>query len=187
MKTTRNLVMLALSFSLTQFLATLHADDLPEPPHRASLPEASTQSSGTEFERDVRQQGYIFGGAGSMSNVGSALYELGGGYDWIFYRGLGLGAEASLLGDQSTGIVTGGVQMSYHFLPDSPGIEPFVVGGMSFGGAPEYGLSGYTWANAGGGFNYWFHNGMALRVEVRGRLDVEYDDDMVLLRVGLTF
>jgi hypothetical protein len=165
----------------TAVLAAVPAEDPPDESTQA------VEVGDSEFERDIRSQGYVFGGAGSMSNVGSALWEFGGGYDWIFYRGLGVGFDISLLGDQFGGIGTAGFQASYHFLPESPGIEPFALGGMSFGGAPEYGLEGYTWATAGGGFNYWFNNGVALRVEVRGRLDVEYDDHMVVLRVGLTF
>jgi hypothetical protein len=122
-----------------------------------------------------------------MSQVGSTLYELGGGYDWLVHGGIGIGGEVSVLGDSSSGVGTGGFNVSYHFLPSSPGFEPFVVGGMSFGSGAEYGLDGYTWATAGAGFNYWFDNGMALRLEAKGRFDVQDDSHAAFLRVGLTF
>ncbi len=118
-----------------------------------------------------------------MSNVGSAIFEFGGGFDWIFYKGLGVGFEISALGNSTGGVGTAGLNLSYHFLPDGPGPEPFVVGGMSFGSPPESGLDGCTWAAAGGGINYWFGNGMAFRAEVRGRYDLEYDDHMIGIRV----
>lgn len=175
-------VVVALSLFTPQLLPMALADDLGE-----AQAESSPQAVDSEFEKDLRLQGYFFGGPAFMSNVGSSLYEFGGGFDWLVYEGLGVGFEASLLGDASTGIGTGGLRLSYHFLPESPGIEPFVTGGMSFGSAAEYGLAGYTWATAGGGFNYWFHNGMALRVEVLGRHDVQYEDHTVGLRVGMTF
>ena len=197
----RNMLALAFSFFLLQVLRVTHvvADEPSALPDRleairadSARPDEQADSEAddgalSEFERDLRFQGYFFGGPAWMSNVGTNVFEVGGGFDYLFYGGLGVGIEGSLLADQFSGIATLGVNGSYHFLPDSPGIEPFVVGGMSFGGAAEYGLDGYTWATAGGGFNYWFANGMALRVEARGRFDVVDDAHAVSLRVGLTF
>jgi hypothetical protein len=175
-------------FALTFFLVFL-------PPARAAGTEETAGETAakvltlqsSEFERDLRSQGFVFGGGGSMSDVGSAIFELGGGFDWIFYEGLGVGFEISVLGDSTGGLGTAGLNLSYHFLPDGPGLEPFVVVGMSFGSPVESGLDGYTWATGGGGINYWFGNGMALRLEVRGRYDLDYDSHMVGIRVGLTF
>ena len=146
----------------------------------------------SEFEEDLRFQSYFFGGPAWFNNVGT-LFVLGGGFDWLVYEGFGIGFEGSVLGDSFSSfqegsdfsIGTAGINVSYHFLPDSPGIEPFVVGGISGGISAQY--DPYTWASVGGGFNYWFDNGMGLRVEVRGRFDVENDDQVVGLRIGLTF
>ena len=149
-----------------------------------AAPSASAQSS---FDRDVRGQAFLFASPVAMSQVGSAIFEFGGGYDWLVYEGLGVGGEVSVMGDGYSAIGTAGVNVSYHFVPSGPGLEPFVVGGLSFGSGPEAGLSGYTWATAGGGLNYWFDNGMAIRVEVRGRFDVQYDSHAVGVRVGVTF
>lgn len=86
-----------------------------------------------------------------------------------------------------SGVATTGFNLSYQFLPESPGIEPFVVGGVSFGSPAEFGLDGYTWPPRAPASIYWFSNGMALRVEACGRFEVEYDDHVVSIRVGLTF
>jgi hypothetical protein len=40
--------------------------------------------------------------------------------------------------------------------------------------------------NVGGGLNYWFGNGMALRLEVRDRFDAE-GVHLLGVRVGITF
>ena len=119
----------------------------------APLARAAQDASPSEFEQDLRLQGYFFGGPAWMNNVGSSLVEFGGGFDFLVNAGLGLGGEGSILSDGSSAIAAGGFNVSYHFLPESPGIEPFVVGGMSFGGGAEFGLSGYTWVTAGGGIN----------------------------------
>lgn len=41
--------------------------------------------------------------------------------------------------------------------------------------------------NVGGGVNIWSGRGAALRIQVRGRYDTEYDEDTVALQLGVTF
>jgi hypothetical protein len=115
------------------------------------------------------------------------MFEFGGGIDWLVYKGLGLGFDLSVLGDQYSAIGSGSFNVSYHFIPSNPRFVPFVLVGIGRGSAPEYGLDGWTWINAGGGLNYWLGNGMALRVEARGRFDPDYGDHVVGLRLGVTF
>lgn len=160
-----------------------------EPPENDSpaAVESQSESRSSDFAEDLRVQGFVFGGGTSMSNVGDALVEIGGGVDYVFGSGIGIGAELSALGNGGGGTGTFGLNLSYHLLPDAPGVEPFVNGGVSFGSPPESGLDGYKWASAGGGINYWFGNGMALRIEVKGRYDLDQSDHTVGIRIGLTF
>jgi hypothetical protein len=136
---------------------------------------------------DLRFQPYIYAGPAKFTSYGGSAFEFGGGMDWLVHGGLGLGFDASILGDGASAVASGSLNVSYHFIPQSPGLVPFVVAGIGGAGAPEYGLDGWTWVNFGGGVNYWLGNGMAFRVEVRGRFEPEYGDNVVGLRMGVTF
>jgi hypothetical protein len=112
--------------------------------------------------------------------------EFGGGMQWLVYRGLGLGFDASLMAfaecfDCRIGL--GSIDASYHFVPSSGRLVPFVVGGI--GGAFSDGGGAGLW-NFGGGVNYWLDNGMALRFEVRDRFDGS-GVHALGVRVGITF
>jgi hypothetical protein len=136
---------------------------------------------------ELRFQPYVFAGPASFISYGGNVFEFGGGMDWLVYKGLGLGFSMSVVGDGYSAVGSGSLDVSYHFIRRTPGLVPFVVAGIGGAGAPEYGLEGWTWVNLGGGVNYWLGNGMAVRVEARGRFDPEYGDHVVGLRVGLTF
>ena len=76
---------------------------------------------------------------------------------------------------------------SYHFVPSSGRLVPYVLGGV---GGMVYGGVGLV--SVGGGINYWFENGMALRLEVRDRFEMRdrFDGEGVHnlgVRVGITF
>ncbi len=140
-----------------------------------------------DMERDLRLQPYAYAGPASFISYGGSAFEFGGGMDWLVLNGLGLGFDASILGDGYSAVACGSLNVSYHFIPRSPGLVPFVVAGIGGAGAAEYGLDGWTWVNLGGGMNYWLGNGMAIRVEARGRFDAVDGDHVVGLRLGVTF
>jgi hypothetical protein len=137
---------------------------------------------------DLRQQGYVFAAPGAFVYEGAATtLELGGGMEWLVYRGLGLGFDASLLGFPECfscfSMALGSIDASYHFVPSRGRLVPFVLGGVGGVVAEE---GGAVLGSVGGGINSWFENGMALRIEVRDRF---HTDGVHLLgvRVGITF
>jgi hypothetical protein len=139
-----------------------------------------------QADDDLRQQGYVFAAPGTFVSVGVTTIEFGGGMQWLVYRGLGLGFDASLMGFAECFqcmVALGSLDASYHFVPSSRRLVPFVVGGV--GGAKHKGGAA-TLYNFGGGVNYWFANGMALRFEVRDRFDGE-GVHALGVRVGITF
>ena len=137
---------------------------------------------------DLRSQPYLYGSVGGFTSGagGGVTYGFGGGADWLVYGGLGLGVDATIFGSNAYGFFVGSFDVSYHIIPSSSRIVPFVVGGIGFGG--ESGSeSSVAIANFGGGVNLWTGNGMALRIEVRAHVPVEGGDTHVGARVGLTF
>ncbi len=74
--------------------------------------------------------------------------------------------------------------VSYHFIPESRRVVPFVMVGVGAMGV-EGGSS--PTLNVGGGVNIWSKAGMAFRILVRGRYDTEYDEHTVALQLGVTF
>ena len=144
--------------------------------------------SRAQVAEDLRQQGYVFGAPGAFVYEGAAAtLELGGGMQWLVYRGLGLGFDASLMGFTECfscfPMALGSLDASYHFVPASGRLVPFVLGGIG-GVAVEEG--GATLVSVGGGVNYWFENGMALRIEARDRFESEGLHNPGV-RVGITF
>jgi hypothetical protein len=136
---------------------------------------------------DLRQQGYVFAAPGAFLYEGAATtFEFGGGMQWLVAGGLGLGFDASLLGFTECfdcSMAFGSIDASYHFVPSSGRVVPFVLGGL--GGVAVDGGKAML-VNVGGGLNYWFGNGMALRLEVRDRFDAE-GVHLLGVRVGITF
>jgi hypothetical protein len=144
--------------------------------------------SRAQVEEDLRRQGYVFAAPGAFVYEGAATtFELGGGMEWLVHRGLSFGFDASLMGFREcfscVSMALGSVDAAYHFIPSGGRLVPFVLGGIGGiaidGGAAVLG-------NVGGGFNYWFENGMALRVEVRDRFHTD-GVHLVGVRVGVTF
>ncbi len=143
--------------------------------------------SGAQVDEDLRQQGYVFAAPGAFLYEGGApTLEFGGGMQWLVYRGLGLGFDASLMAFTECFdcmMALGSIDASYHFVPSSGRFVPFVLGGIG-GVAIDGGKAALV--NVGGGFNYWFENGMALRFEVRDRFEGS-GVHALGVRVGLTF
>ncbi|MGH9391681.1 MAG: hypothetical protein ACRD1Z_18935 [Vicinamibacteria bacterium] len=148
-----------------------------------SVPALST----AQIDEDLRQQGYLFAAPGAFVAEGiAATLEVGGGMQWLVYRGLGLGFDASVMGFAeclSCWLALGSLDASYHFVPSSGRLVPFVLGGV---GGAVFGDGGAGLASAGGGINYWFENGMALRLEVRDRFDGDGVHNLGV-RFGITF
>ena len=133
---------------------------------------------------DLKQQGYLYGGPLGRITYGGALLEFGGGFDYLVYKGLGIGASLGIAGGQAGAAVFPSLDVSYHFIPKSRRIVPFVMAGV--GAIGTEGGSSPT-LNVGGGVNLWSGRGAAFRIQVRGRYDTEYDEHTVALQLGVTF
>ena len=148
-----------------------------------SVPTLST----AQIDEDLKQQGYVFAAPGAFIPEGATTLEFGGGMQWLVYRGLGLGFDASLVRSAECfdcgGLALGSLDASYHFVPSSGRLVPFVLGGI--GGVALDG-GGAALVSAGGGINYWFENGMALRLEARDRFDGS-GAHLFGVRIGITF
>jgi hypothetical protein len=150
-----------------------------------ALPASLSAQAGEE----VKRQGYVFAAPGALvyDGEGVATLEAGGGFQWLVYRGLGLGFDGSWMGFPecfSCGSMwLGSVDASYHFVRSSRKLAPFILGGI---GGLATGEGSVALGSFGGGINYWFENGMALRVEVRDRFDGE-GAHILGVRVGVTF
>ena len=142
--------------------------------------------SGAQVADDLRRQGYVFAAPGTFISEGATTLEYGGGMQWLVYRGLGLGFDASLMGFAecfSCRMALGSLDASYHFVPSSGRLVPFVLGGV---GGIVFADGGGGLVSVGGGINYWFENGMALRLEVRDRFEGSGVQNLGV-RIGVTF
>jgi hypothetical protein len=145
--------------------------------------------SRAEVPDDRRRQPYLFGAPGLILSCGGLpTVEFGGGVQWIVHRGVGLGFDASTLRPAQCfgcgGLFFASLDTSYHFFSSSGRFVPFVLGGAGMGAA--FAEDGAFLGNVGGGFNYWFENGTALRFEVRDRFDPS-GGHVLGFRVGVTF
>jgi hypothetical protein len=135
---------------------------------------------------DLRTQPYIYGGVGAFPSGagGGATFGFGGGADWLVYRGLGIGVDATIFGNDVYSFFVGSLDISYHIIPSSGRLVPFVVAGIGFGGE---GGSSVGIASLGAGVNVWTAKGMAVRIQVRARVPTEGGDTHVGAEIGLTF
>jgi hypothetical protein len=115
---------------------------------------------------------------------GGATFGFGGGADWLVYRGLGIGVDATIFGNDVYSFFVGSLDISYHIIPSSGRLVPFVVAGIGFGGE---GGSSVGIASLGAGVNVWTAKGMAVRIQVRARVPTEGGDTHVGAEIGLTF
>ena len=136
---------------------------------------------------DRRAWGYVFGGAGGASGSGStALFQVGGGGEGLFYKGLGMGAEVSYVapfreGGDGLGIFS--TDIVYHFNRSSK-LVPFVNGGYSLGFRNRARSHG---GNFGGGVQYWMKDHVGLRLEFRDHGFSSDSPHLYEFRVGLSF
>ena len=121
-----------------------------------------------------RGLGYLFVAPGTVSDFYGRAKTLGfgGGGEWLVYRRLGAGFDASgLLIFRRNNTIAGFAPVSlngtYHFVSPNRirNLDPFVTAGYSigiFGGGIDHG-----WFNFGGGANFWLREGLGLRLEFR--------------------
>ena len=89
----------------------------------------------------------------------------GFGFEWQFYRAVGLAAEVGAMHLSTEGVRPGGllaVNGSYHFGDITRRVVPFATGGYSFGINSNHGF------DIGAGMNYWIRPRTGVRFEVRG-------------------
>lgn len=148
--------------------------------------------AGAQTTSGVMFMPYAFAAPGALSQGPTKTLHVGGGFDALFIQGFGVSVEGGYLGplpdgfDYGIGVVsTNAVQ---HFgTPRRRALVPFVSGGYSlaFRSAIGHGL------NVGGGVNYWFSDGVALRIELRDHLPVSdrgiADAHLWGVRVGFTW
>ena len=134
-----------------------------------------------------RAWGYGFGGVGGSSGNGStALFNVGGGGEGLFYKGLGMGAELGYIAPfENTGNGFGifSTDVVYHFRRTSK-LVPFVDGGYSLGFRDRARSHG---GNVGGGVQYWMKDHVGLRFEFRDHGFSSDSPHLFQIRVGLSF
>ncbi len=143
-------------------------------------------SASQNQDSEHRGQGYVFFAPGGIVRDWSkvATAHFGGGGEYLFYQGLGIGAELGYLTpwkDFSSGIGMLSANGSYHFARNQR-LSPFLTGGFSVGF--RYGIDGLY--NFGGGVNYWFRDRLGLRLEFRDHVDA-YTNHYLSGRIGLSF
>jgi len=124
---------------------------------------------------DYHGHGYVYVAPGGLSAGGNTIKSLalGGGGEAMLYKGLAVGAD---LGYQTptqsflNGFGLASINGAYHFVSshNERKFVPFVTAGYtrSFGNQ-----SGANLANYGAGFQYWFKERWAFRVEGRDHLN----------------
>jgi hypothetical protein len=150
-----------------------------------------------EADHSYRGQGYLFFGlgTGTPSYAHSLFLHVGGGGEGFLYKGLGLGAEAGYVswGGYYAKAWTASGDFSYHFRRHAGrgGVDPFVLGGVSFVGPTMVGGGrGSPAGNYGGGANLWLAKHAALRFEFRdivGATQFWPYSNYISFRVGMTF
>lgn len=136
-------------------------------------------------------RGYVFVAPGGTSQGGATArtYSLGGGVERLLERGVAASAEiqGTVPGEgrarNSFGIAS--FDGGYHLLRESR-LDPFASAGYSLI-FRDYTANAF---NFGGGLNYWFDPGMALRVEFRDHLRGANTAPSVHywgIRIGLAF
>jgi hypothetical protein len=123
--------------------------------------------------RAQSSNGYVFFAPGGVTCCGhtETTLQAGVGGEFVFWRGLGIGAEFGAVGASrdfaysAMGVIS--PDLSYHFVhKDGARVDPFVTAGYTLmfrsGVANLY--------NAGGGANYWFHKRLGARLEFRDQV-----------------
>jgi len=139
------------------------------------------------FRKDLRFQPFVYGSLGAFSSGagGGGTYGFGGGVDWLVAKGLGLGGDVVLFGNDTFAFGVASLNVSYHFIPTSRRIVPFIKAGIGSGG--EVGYGGVSIGTIGGGVNLWSSRGVAVRIELLDRFPIEGGDHHIGAQLGLTF
>lgn len=141
-----------------------------------------------QTQNEHRWYGNVFFAPGIATDgegVGATLH-VGVGFDRFLYRGFGVGAEVGYAGAAISPALGAGVMSvntAYHFRRDDK-LVPFVTGGYSL----LFRSGTLNAMNIGGGFNYWFREGLGFRLELRDHVAIpDKSAHAVGLRIGLTF
>jgi hypothetical protein len=143
-----------------------------------------------QSEKEHRGQGYVFVAPGAISSsVTTATLHFGVGGEGLVHKGLGIGGEIGYLGlarGLQEGVGLFSANGSYHFKNASASgkLVPFVTGGYSliFREGKTNGV------NFGGGVNYWFREGVGLRLEFRDQAFTQGETAHYYgFRIGLAF
>lgn len=132
--------------------------------------------------------GYLFAAPGAVVSGDAAIGtgHLGGGFEGVLYKGLGLGAELGYLAAMKAfgeGIGVFSINGAYHF-EGSAKTTPFVTFGYS---RAFRGENIKLW-NIGIGMNCWSDRTSALRLELRDHLMLDEETVHFLgFRLGLSF
>ena len=155
-------------------------------------------ASAQNADHPYRGQGYFFFGWGTGTPSffqHPLIVHGGGGGEGFLYKGLGFGAEAGYAswGGYYAKAWTASGDFSYHFRRHARpgGVDPFVLGGISFVGPTMVGGGrGSPAGNFGGGANLWLAKHAALRFEFRdivGATQFWSYSHYISFRVGMTF
>ena len=137
-------------------------------------------------QQQDRGRWYAFGSGGGQTGSGGVQIGGGIGYEWLLYKGLGVGGEAGgFSGADARAVVS--ANGSYHFRQSaSQKIVPFGTAGVSAMAGCGDGCGANSAFNFGGGINYWFRPNRAFRLEVRDYMFNDSDHKWEM-RVGFTF
>ena len=157
-----------------------------------------------DTDHQYHGDGYLFFAGGASS---PASYQFGGGGEWLFVEGFGLGSEIGRSTQFWSGTALntwiGSTNVSYHLGPSTKNrkFEPFVTGGYTFFYVSGITLPHDNGGNFGGGINIWLKGHAALRLELRDNIggrnvSPEFEPSgttyllpqhLVTFRIGVTF
>jgi hypothetical protein len=112
--------------------------------------------------------------------------HVGGGGEFLVYRGLGIGAEAggiAALTQSGGGLGLISANGLYQFAPQRR-VSPFLTGGYS----SVFGRGQRHLVNIGVGLTYWFQEGKGIRLEFRDHIYADNKRRHLLgVRIGFAF
>jgi hypothetical protein len=134
-------------------------------------------------------EGWAFVAPGGSTSGGSTTGTLhvGGGGEYVFNRGIGLGAEIGAVGPwnnfrSALGLLS--LNGSYHFMRGAK-LDPFVTGGYTL----AFRSGTLNMGNYGAGLNYWLGDHLGVRAEFRDHVHVNRGANLHFwgVRFGVAF